>query len=155
LEMEVEFSNGEDTTNSGNQPMQLTGSQPPNAKILIGSEKTITKVRLGTYCWTAEGQSRCVDSIGPVELLKDTTPIKVKPSTEITFIMDYRPQPNKVHVTQIVDGTHTEVQVQDHTFQLPQQQGIYYYSYGVWWMDTEKENVAHGDAFYYFVLEVV
>ena len=47
-----------------------------------------------------------------------------------------------------------EVVVKDNHFTAPTQKGVYYYSYGVWWMDGKEENLSHGDAFYAFVLEV-
>jgi len=132
---------------------ELTGSRPPEAKIKIGDAWYETK--LGTYCWSSKNQGRCVDTIGPVEMLKNEKPVPVKPGAEITFVMDYEPQPNRFHVNRISEGKHTEVAVKQNSFQAPAQKGIYYYSYGVWWMDEKEANVAHGDAFYYFVLEVM
>ncbi|WP_240702996.1 hypothetical protein [Cohnella luojiensis] len=73
----------------------LAGEQPPKAMIQIGNQLYETK--LGTYCWT----TKCVDTVGPVELLKDKKPIIVNPSDEITLVMDYESKPNKFHVVQI------------------------------------------------------
>ncbi len=120
---------------------EFTGNQPPNAEIQIGDE--VYETKLGTYCWS----SRCVDSIGPVEFLKNEKPITVPPGAVIKFVMDYEPLPNKSFVEQITeDKKITEVAVNDSTFQAPIQKGTYYYSYGVWWMDEKEANVAHGDA---------
>lgn len=47
-----------------------------------------------------------------------------------------------------------EIEVNDQKFTAPDEKGIYYYSYGVWWMDEKEENVSNGDASYVFVLEV-
>ncbi|MFC4101649.1 hypothetical protein [Paenibacillus xanthanilyticus] len=132
---------------------ELTGNQPPKAEIQIGDK--VYETKLGTYCWSSKNQSTCADSIGPVELLKNEKPIIVPPGAVIKFVMNYKPLPNKSFVEQMTeDQKTTEVAVNDDTFQVPIQKGIYYYSYGVWWMDEIKPNVSHGDAFYNFVLEV-
>ncbi|TCZ80917.1 hypothetical protein E0485_01115 [Paenibacillus albiflavus] len=133
---------------------ELTGNQPPIAEIHIGDK--VYETKLGTYCWSSENQGTCVDSIGPVELLKNEKPITVSPGAVIKFVINSDLMPNKFFVEQIT-GDHqiTEVAVNDNAFQAPIQKGIYYYSYGVWWMDEKKPNVAHGDAFYNFVLEVM
>jgi hypothetical protein len=130
----------------------MTGSNPPIAKIKIGKETFSTK--LGSYCWIVGSKSTCVDTAGPVELLKNEKPIRVKAGEEVTFEMDYEPKPNEVHVTQVNENKETDVLVEDNHFTAPMEKGIYYYSYGVWWMDKKEANVSNGDAFYAFVLEV-
>lgn len=129
-----------------------TGDQPPQAVIQIANNSYETI--LGTYCWSSNNQSTCVDKAGPAELLHDVNPVTVEPGAEITFVMNYNPQPNQVYVEQFSDGEHMEVAIIDNTFHAPVQKGVYYYSYGVWWMDENKENVSNGDAFYNFVIEV-
>jgi len=131
----------------------LTGGMPPQVFIQIGDERHETK--LGTYCWSGPNHNLCVDAVGPAELLKNEKPVLVRPGEKIRFVLDYEPLPNKFHVEQISGGNHTEVAVKENAIQAPVQKGIYYYSYGVWWMDEKKENVSHGDAFYCFVLEVI
>jgi len=130
----------------------LSGGKPPKVFIEIDNKKFETT--LGTYCWQGEGKSECVDTAGPVELLKDKKPIEVKSGENITFLMDYEPKPNEFHVVQIGNNKETEVIVKDNRFTAPTQSGVYYYSYGVWWMDEKEANLSHGDAFYAFVLEV-
>ncbi|WP_372660974.1 hypothetical protein [Cohnella sp.] len=126
----------------------MVGEKPPNVMIEIEDQKYETI--LGTYCWS----TGCVDTIGPVELLEGETPISVKPGVVIKFVMDYEPKPNQFHVTQINEDKRTEVELKGNRISAPIQKGIYYYNYGVWWMDEEVENVSHGDAFYNFVIEV-
>ncbi|WP_238162405.1 hypothetical protein [Cohnella sp. AR92] len=70
-------------------------------------------------------------------------------------MMDYDPLPNQVHVTMSKDGRPTEVEVENNTIKAPAAEGTYYYSYGVWWMDENRENVSNGDAFYSFVIKVI
>ncbi|MED4462060.1 hypothetical protein [Metabacillus fastidiosus] len=130
----------------------LSGEKPPKAFIEIDNKKVETT--LGTYCWQGDGKGECVDTVGPVELLEGKEPVKVKPGESITFVMDYKPQPNEFHVVQMNNNKETKVMVKDNHFTAPTQSGVYYYSYGVWWMDEKEANLSHGDAFYAFVLEV-
>ncbi|MEH7381007.1 hypothetical protein V7138_11045 [Bacillus sp. JJ1533] len=123
----------------------LTGSNPPETSIQIGDETYSTV--LGTYCW----RSTCADTAGPEVLLEGKDPIVVEPGEEITFIMDYEPMPNEVHVAYYLGDKETEVEVDNHHITAPEEKGVYYYSYGVWWNDGE---VSKGDAFYAFALEV-
>lgn len=125
---------------------------PPKAFIEVANERYETV--LGTYCWSSAGQAKCVDKAGPVELLEGREPIEVNPGESITFIMEYEPKPNKIHVLQISSDQESEVEVSNSHFSAPTQKGIYYYSYGAWWMDEKKENVSDGDASYVFAIEV-
>lgn len=131
---------------------KMTGSKPPIAMIKIGEETFSTK--LGSYCWTVRNKSTCVDTAGPVELLKNVKPVQVKAGEKVTFELDYEPKPNEIHVTQINENKETDVLVEDNHLTAPMEKGVYYYSYGVWWMDKKDVNVSNGDAFYAFVLEV-
>lgn len=126
----------------------MSGEKPPEVYIKIGNEKYKTK--LGTYCW----KGTCADTAGPVELLKGKEPIKVIPGEIISFIMDYEPKPNELHLIQISENKENEILIKENAFSAPTQKGVYFYSYGVWWMDEKEENLSHGDAFYAFVLEV-
>ncbi|MEX3624687.1 hypothetical protein [Viridibacillus arvi] len=106
---------------------------------------------LGTYCWT----NKCVDTAGPVEILNGTETIKVKSGETISFVMDYEPQPSEIHLSVFSENQVTsDIAVKDNQFTAPTQKGIYYYSYGVWWMKEKEKNISNGDAFYAFVLEV-
>lgn len=136
----------------GNNSSKLTGSEPPETNIQVGDETYQTI--LGTYCWTTGSQSVCVDTAGAEALLEGKSPIVVKPGVEIQIVMDYEPLPNEFHLLQTIDGEETEVEVENHRFTVPEEKGVYYYDYGVWWMDEKQENVSNGDAFYAFALEV-
>lgn len=130
----------------------MSGEKPPKAMIEIGNKKVETT--LGTYCWQDDGTGSCVDTVGPVELLKGKSPVKVKPGEDITFLMDYKPKPNEIHLMLMNHEKETEVPVDNNRFTAPAQKGIYYYSYGVWWMDEKEANTSNGDASYVFALEV-
>ncbi|MCD8510181.1 MAG: hypothetical protein LRY73_10135 [Bacillus sp. (in: Bacteria)] len=111
---------------------------------------------LGTYCWSTAREGICIDTAGPVEMLEGKSPITVHPGERITFIMDYEPKPSTVSLVQFTEGgVQIEKQVENNHFYAPERYGIYYYSYGIWWMDAERENVSLGDAFYNFFIEVV
>jgi len=127
---------------------EMSGGKPPEVTINIGNENYETK--LGTFCWRAS----CVDTAGPVELLKGKAPIKVNPGEKISFSMEYEPKPNVSHLMEFTESNENEVLIEENSFTAPSQKGIYYYSYGVWWMDDKEENVSNGDAFYAFVIEV-
>lgn len=126
--------------------------KPPPAVIEAGD--TSIETTLGSYCWQGNGQATCIDTGGPQELLEEKEPIQVEAGEKMTFVMDYEPQPNKFHVLQISDNEEVAVTVEENSFTAPSEAGVYYYSFGVWWMDEEQENVSHGDAFYNFVIEV-
>ncbi len=131
---------------------KLSGSKPPETVIKVGGETYATI--LGSYCWSSTFQSLCADTAGPVELLEGKKPIEVTPGEEITFVMDYEPQPNEIHVSYFEEDVETEVEVKNHRFTAPEEKGVYYYAYSVWWLDEKEENVSKGDAFYAFALEV-
>lgn len=139
---------GSNTVNERTGDRIVVGDKPPKAWVEIEDEKYETV--LGTYCWN----TGCVDTIGPVEMLEGKAPISVKPGDGIEFVMDYEPKPNQFSLTQYNGDERTEVKLKSNRFSAPMQEGVYYYVYGVWWMDEKKEHVSHGDAFYNFVIEV-
>ncbi|XRG80169.1 hypothetical protein V5E38_07645 [Rossellomorea sp. GAMAL-10_SWC] len=130
----------------------LKGNEPP--KTMVQVENQIYATKLGTYCWQLKGQGECVDTAGPAELLKDKKPIEVKPGENVKFIMNYKPKPNEIHLTQINNGKESEILLVKNQFSAPINKGVYYYSYGVHWMDKKDEHLSNGDASYAFALEV-
>lgn len=68
--------------------------------------------------------------------------------------MDYTPNPNEIHLSQIKNGNEIEVEVNDNQFTVPDEKGTYFYYYRVWWKDEEDKNLSYGDAFYAFALKV-
>lgn len=131
----------------------LSGGKPPDVIVEIDSETYETI--LGSYCWdVSKGKSECVNTAGSVDLLKDKEPIQIKAGETILLKMDYTPKPSKIHFTQINNGNQTEIELNDNQFMAPDEKGIYFYDYGVWWMDEKVENTSLGDAFYAFAIEV-
>ncbi len=131
-----------------------TRDKPPTVFVEIGDEKYGTV--LGTYCWSGDGEGRCVDTVGPVELLEGKDPIRVRPGEKISFVIDGGLEPSEVHVEMMRenDRAGVEVEVVDDAITAPLDGGIYYYSYGAWWSD-EGGKGSRGDAFYVFGIEVV
>lgn len=134
------------------KPARLEGEGPPKATIQAGGRTYETK--LGTYCWSTSSGGKCVDAVGPEQLLKGKQPITVKPGAEIAFKIDYEPQPNEFHLSQISGSDYADVPLEGQTFRAPSQPGLYYYTYGVWWKDPKDPRVSNGDAFYSFALKV-
>ncbi len=130
----------------------LTGSAPPDVYVEIDNKKYITVP--GTYCWKSGGKGICTDTAGPVELLKREEPITVDAGKSISLKMDFTPKPNDVSLTQIHNGKESIASANGSRFTAPVEEGIYHYSYQVWWMDEEDEPLSHGDASYAFVLEI-
>jgi hypothetical protein len=131
---------------------EMTGDKPPDAFVIIQNKNH--KTRLGSYCWHHGDSAKCVDTAGPVELLKGKKAIQVKPGEQVTFQMKYSPKPNEFHVIQYSEHHETEVEVKNNRFLAPHKKGTYYYSYGVWWMTDKERKISNGDAFYAFSLEV-
>lgn len=130
----------------------LPGRKPPPAKVEIQNQLYETK--LASYCWNSKNVGRCVDAIGPVEMLEGKSPISVAPGEPIRFVMDYEPPPNQFHVNQFHDNELTAIEYEDWQFSAPVREGIYYYSIGVWWKDEERKHVSNGSADYYIVIDV-
>lgn len=126
----------------------VSEEKPPQVFVETGNETHETI--LGTYCW----ENTCVDTVGPVEILEDEEPIRVKPGEIISLMMNYEPKPNEFSVMQMSKDGEQIGTIQDNQFTAPAEKGIYYYYYATRWKDEQEENVSHGDAYYAFALEV-
>lgn len=126
----------------------LPTAGPPQTTIQIGKETYKTK--LGTYCWG----TKCVDTVGPVEMLETTDPIVVGRDEQVTITMDHRREPSSIHIEWYAEGEQMEVPVEGNQFKTPAEPGIYYYSIGAWWTDERDETLSRGDAFYAFKIQV-
>lgn len=127
---------------------EIPGSEPPEVFVKIGNEKFETK--LGSYCW----KGTCADTAGPIELLKEKEPVSVKPGERISFVMEYEPIPNEIHLDEFRNNGEKEIELNENTFTAPTTAGTYYYAYQTWWMNEKEANVSNGDAFYAFAIEV-
>lgn len=130
----------------------MVGEEPPKAMIQVGKETYETK--LGSYCWSSNNQGKCVDTAGPVELLKGKNPIAIKPGKAVTFKVNYSPKPEEFDVIQFINNKDTIIPFDNGRFTAPTQKGIYYYSVLARWLDKKDKNISKGDASYVFALEV-
>ncbi|GKV70187.1 hypothetical protein NCCP2716_26850 [Sporosarcina sp. NCCP-2716] len=135
---------------SGKSPL---GNKPPRVDIMIGGERYETK--LGTYCWSTKTSGICVDTAGAVDMMKGETPIEVQPGELLELVMDETPAPDEQHLVQSLDAARqTDIPLNGSAFTVPEEAGVYYYDYSVWWHEKENPEVSLGDAHYAFAIEV-
>ena len=80
--------NGCSGSNNKSSGEILSGDKPPNVIVEIDGETYETI--LGSYCWDiSKGKSKCVDTAGSVDLLKEKEPIQIKAGEKILLEMDY------------------------------------------------------------------
>src|SRR5690625_2754896 len=114
----------------------LSGSQPPEVKLKIGNNTYDTV--LGSYCWpSADDSSTCVDTGGTIELLGEDDIVEVKKGETIEIMLDYKPLPNKVHMSQMEAKLRNEKAIEFNNSRIiaPDEQGTYFYTFSVWWMN--------------------
>lgn len=111
-------------------------------------------IRMKQHLALIVGETPVSILVGPLEILDGKEPIQVMPGETVSFVMNYDPKPNEVHVVQMDKSEKTEITLTDNHFTAPMQKGIYYYTYSVWWTDEKDENLSRGDAFYAFALQV-
>ncbi|PPA69627.1 hypothetical protein [Jeotgalibacillus proteolyticus] len=121
---------------------------PPKAMLKIGTETYETT--LGSYCWSGNGHGVCADAAGPEDALENEPGIQVPAGEEIVIELQTDLMPDRTELTQ----NNKNVQSASFQFEAPEVPGIYYYSWGMWWM-SDKENDVTGDVFYLFKLEVI
>lgn len=133
----------------------LDGSEPPEVKLKIGNNTYDTV--LGSYCWPSAGNSHtCVETAGPFELVSKDKIVNIQKGETIEIVFDYKPLPNKVHVTQMEEkqGTEKNVEFNNSRIIAPEEQGTYFYAFSVWWIDDVDPDISHGDAFYAFAIQI-
>jgi len=129
--------------------IQPAMNEPPSLFIVMDDIRHETK--LGSYCWSNGGSGVCADTAGPLELLKDEIPKKVKANQRIKFEFDYE-NPSEGSLQQIQsENKETTVLKAGGQMKAPQEAGIYYFVYSAFWTDEDSPN---GDALYAFAIEV-
>ncbi len=135
---------------SGKSPL---GDKPPRMDIMIGGERYETK--LGAYCWSTDSDALCVDTAGALDMMKGEAPIEVQPGEPLELVMDEIPAPDEQHLVQSLDAARqTDIRLNGSAFTAPEETGVYYYDYSIWWLEKENPEVSRGDAHYAFVIEV-
>ncbi|MFJ7666590.1 hypothetical protein ACIQXI_05745 [Lysinibacillus sp. NPDC097195] len=131
---------------SGCANTTLQGDSPPKVVIDIANVSYPTK--LGTYCW----QEKCVDTSGPIDMLKESEPMKVRTGETIKLKMEVELPPTSMELSILNENEEKiSMELQDFHFAAPTQKGIYYFSFSLRW---QKDNISIGDALYAFALEV-
>jgi len=129
----------------------LVGDKPPPFYIVIDGIEYETK--LGSYCWTDNGNGICSDVSGVLDLLENEPPISVKPNETIQFKLELKP--SVVRLAQVEQNNkEIEVPITNNEIKAPADKGIYYYAYSCWWMDKKEKDTSLGDAYYAFAIEV-
>src|SRR5690625_866839 len=108
---------------TGKENTVLDGSEPPEVKLKIGNN--IYDTVLGSYCWPSSKNSHtCVETTGPVNLVNKDQIVRIKKGEIIEIIFDYKPLPNKVHVTQMEkkQGTEKNVEFNNSRIIAPEEQ---------------------------------
>ncbi|MEN2466873.1 hypothetical protein [Ornithinibacillus sp. FSL M8-0202] len=141
---------GCDTSAASKEGVEV--DKPPKMWVEIAGQQYETV--LGAYCWKKTTTAECVDVAGAEILLKDKEPIEIEAGETVTFGMDFEPLPNEVHLTQTSNKKSNDVAVTNFTFTAPEEEGVYYYDIGVWWMDESNEDVSNGNAIYAIALKV-
>lgn len=142
-----------DADGAGQTEEDLPGTRPPAVFVEVGGQRYETV--LGTYCWRGEKAGRCVDTVGPVELLAGKEPIPVQPGETIRIIVEGKLKPTEVSLELLKDSGGISVELKDDHFHAPLEKGVYYYTFGAWWRAEDPLHGSLGDAFYAFVIEVM
>lgn len=124
----------------------------PETKVVV-NQKTYG-AHMASYCWMGlDNQSKCVNTLGATDLLKEKRKIKVKRGEKVSLIVRSHLKPNETSLYLVNGGTQKNVKLINNTFTAPTERGTYYYTYGAWWMKSDKI-LSHGDVFYVFALKV-
>lgn len=110
----------------------LTGcsSRPPVPELTAG--KIDIPVEMGSYSWRVLTKSVIADAPGPTDLMKDTTPVSIKPNAEV--LIKFSNKPNKLIWSrwmkrEVID----QVELKSNKKTLPMEKGEYIYSLRAEW----------------------
>ncbi|TRZ38957.1 hypothetical protein CEQ21_26725 [Niallia circulans] len=131
----------------------LEGDKPPPLYVVIDGSEYETK--LGSYCWSGNGNGVCSDVLGVQDLLEDEPPISVRPNETIQFKLNYEIKPSEVRLAQVEqDNKGIEVPITNNKIKAPADKGVYYHAYSCRWKDEKDETISSGDAYYAFAIVV-
>lgn len=120
---------------------------PPKLEVKVDGQTT--EATIGTYCW----DGKCVDTAGPVDLLKGVKPIVVAPNTEIKLTQNDKYKPSTVDLTMIHNDKEKDLQFNGKSITAPAEKGVYYYAYFGQWYEKEDQ-YRSADAQYAFAIKV-
>ncbi|WP_054958536.1 hypothetical protein [Paenibacillus dakarensis] len=127
---------------------QNLGSEPPQPQLTTSDGKSI-QVHQSSYCWSA----RCVDYIGPEDMLKDEAKDIVKANAEVTIQIEGK-QPTELYLSTHNKDEINQEQITDNQFKAPSEEGIYYYSLSAFWLLDKDKRISEGSSSYVFAIEV-
>ncbi|NBI28203.1 hypothetical protein [Chengkuizengella marina] len=128
--------------------IQLKGDKPPQPTVYF--EETDIPVYQSSYCWV----NGCTDYASPEDTLMDKAKTIVSPNKVLKIKFEYFPQPSNL-VLQLIEGHKaTDIEMVNHSFLVPEKEGIYFYKLSANWISSIDERVVLGDSNYVFAIEV-
>ncbi|GIP32805.1 hypothetical protein [Paenibacillus sp. J2TS4] len=119
-------------------------SRPPMPVLKAG--KIEIPAVLGTYSWKTFNKQVIADAPGPDYLVKDLTPIAVKPKEEV--LVKFSSKPSKMILSRWVgQETVEQVELDSNQFTLPQEKGEHIFSIRAEWGE-------HKSGLYAFIVKV-
>jgi len=127
------------------------GNHPPIP--VIQSEDVSLAIYQSSYCWNKGNVGECKDYIAPAEMLKDKDKDRVKAGAKMTVRFDSKP-PTELYLSIAHDGDITQHNVDDGSFSIPREPGIYYGLLSAFWLIDKENRVSEGSSSYAFAIEV-
>ena len=127
------------------QQPDFVAVEPPKAAVIVGD--TEIPIVPGSFCWSARGVGKCVDTVSPPELVKNQRPITVKPGSSLEISFTQSPVSKSLGANQWIGGQPSPVPVvEENKIVLPVEKGEYIYDIFAQW--------EQGSASYAFVVSV-
>ncbi len=149
---DISIGGNTDDQHSNFSEENFTGDEPPSAFLVIGEERI--ELTQGGFNWNG----RIVDIVSPIDLLRNegVEPIVVQPEEEIRFEVDYDLQPNEENLIRLRENSEWDVLfLEDNSFVVPATPGeIFYYTYDIFWTDSEDPQISVASASYVFSLRI-
>ncbi|MBP1938660.1 hypothetical protein [Paenibacillus sediminis] len=127
---------------------QKLGNEPPQPKLTADGKQI--KIYQSSYCWG----SKCVDYIGPNEMLKDKEKDKIKGNTTISIQFEGK-QPTELGLAIFNQDEITHETITDNQFKAPDTKGIYYFNLSANWLRDKDKRITEGSSSYAFAIEVL
>ncbi|NQX58037.1 hypothetical protein [Paenibacillus qinlingensis] len=124
------------------------GGSPPQPSVNVVNGEAI-KVYQSSYCWG----NTCADYVGPEEMLKDKEKEIVMALATIKFRFEGK-QPTEISLSKTHNGAHSQETITENSFQIPEENGVYYYSLSATWLKDKEKRISEGSSSYVFVVEV-
>lgn len=101
------------------------------------------KTAQGSYCWDTLTVNKCVDKIGPIELIQfnKIKPTIVKQSDKITINYNQKPFKDSIVVEYWNDDSVAKVSIKNNQIVAPKKKGIYVYHLSGRWKQGSASQV--------------